>query len=226
MEHTAKDRTPFTYTIHCIDENVNYYGVRFARGCHPDELGVKYFSSSKTVKRLIKHYGVARFVFNVRKVFNSPEKAIAWETKVLCRLDAAHNPRWLNKHNNPGEASILRRITTRGWKWSELSKQKARKPKSSEHRKKLGTALAKNRFTWLGVKRADQSLRMLGNHLSKGKSRVVSEETREKLRIANSGKTFSYRPRNHPEKTCPRCGCTGSGPNMSRYHFNNCRIIP
>jgi hypothetical protein len=32
-----------------------------------------------------------------------------------------------------------------------------------------------------------------------------------------------HSPNNYSSKTCPHCGKIGKGPNMSRYHFNNCR---
>lgn len=32
-----------------------------------------------------------------------------------------------------------------------------------------------------------------------------------------------YKKKEHTEVTCPHCGKVGSGPNMSRYHFDNCK---
>lgn len=28
----------------------------------------------------------------------------------------------------------------------------------------------------------------------------------------------------HKDRTCPHCGITGAGPNMTRYHFDNCKV--
>jgi len=46
----------------------------------------------------------------------------------------------------------------------------------------------------------------------------LSEETREKMRNA-------VRPKiTHKQKECPHCGTIGAGGNMTRYHFDNCRV--
>jgi hypothetical protein len=41
-------------------------------------------------------------IFEVRKVFEDAKKACLHETKVLQRLDARANPKFLNRHNNDG----------------------------------------------------------------------------------------------------------------------------
>ena len=45
-----------------------------------------------------------------------------------------------------------------------------------------------------------------------------SEETRKKMSEARKGKKKNFKT-----ITCPMCGKEGKGPNMSRYHFNNCK---
>lgn len=37
---------PFTYLIGWSKHNLWYYGCRFAKGCKPDDLWTKYFTSS------------------------------------------------------------------------------------------------------------------------------------------------------------------------------------
>ena len=90
----------YTYSITFLITGQIYYGVRYAKGCHPSELGKKYVSSSKTVKSLIAEHGIKNFDFKVRKVFNDPKKARDFETKVLQRLKVKQNSKYLNKHDN------------------------------------------------------------------------------------------------------------------------------
>ena len=90
----------YTYAIHFLITGQIYYGVRYAKGCHPSELGKKYFSSSKSVQRLINEHGIDNFRFEVRKCFDDPKKARDFETKVLQRLKVKSNPKFLNKHDN------------------------------------------------------------------------------------------------------------------------------
>lgn len=77
---------PYTYLIICLPTNQWYYGVRYAKSCHPDEFWKKYFTSSEKVKYLIEKYGKEAFSFEIRKIFNSKEKALQWEKKVLMRM--------------------------------------------------------------------------------------------------------------------------------------------
>jgi hypothetical protein len=47
---------PFTYLLKHIPTKKYYYGVKLKKGCHPNDLWTKYFTSSKIVKSLIKKY--------------------------------------------------------------------------------------------------------------------------------------------------------------------------
>lgn len=91
---------PYTYLIIHIPSNKKYYGVRYAKGCHPSDLGVKYFSSSKVILSMIKKDGLNSFKFTIRKTFESKQKACEWETKVLRRLKVHINENWINKVHN------------------------------------------------------------------------------------------------------------------------------
>lgn len=46
-----------------------------------------------------------------------------------------------------------------------------------------------------------------------------SEESKKKISEANKGRVFE-------KITCPHCGKDGAGPNMKRYHFDNCKENP
>lgn len=88
---------PYTYYIYCKTLKKHYYGVRYAKGCHPEELWKKYFTSSGIVHQLIEIYGKDNFFFEVRKTFNTAQKAIDWEHKVLKRLKVNLRSDWLNR---------------------------------------------------------------------------------------------------------------------------------
>jgi len=96
--HSTEDRTPYCYLIGWKEQNEWYYGVRYAKDCHPDELWVSYFTSSKYVKDKIEKYGNPSFI-QIRKTFNSVDKARGWEHKVLRRLDVINQTKWLNESN-------------------------------------------------------------------------------------------------------------------------------
>lgn len=76
---------PYTYFIKWTGQNKWYYGVRYAKGCHPSEFWNKYFTSSTHVKKLLNEFGNPD-VIQIRKTFSSAEKAIVWEKKVLEKM--------------------------------------------------------------------------------------------------------------------------------------------
>jgi len=82
-----------------------------------------------------------------------------------------------------------------------------------------------------------------GKHLSEetkakigeaNKGKTVSEETRKKMSEAMKGRTFTDEWKKNISEgqrgfkqeivTCPHCGKKGGKNNMSRYHFNNCKM--
>jgi hypothetical protein len=87
---------PYTYRIGWTKLNVYYYGVRYAKDCHPDDLWVSYFTSSKYVDEFRQLHGEPDVV-QVRKVFRSVDAAREWEHKVLRRMKVIHRDDFLNK---------------------------------------------------------------------------------------------------------------------------------
>lgn len=88
---------PYTYLIGWTHLNKYYYGVRFAKGCKPSDLWVSYFTSSKTVLELRRQEGEPDLI-EIRKTFDCKLSAIAWEEKVLRRMNVLKEDKWLNKN--------------------------------------------------------------------------------------------------------------------------------
>jgi hypothetical protein len=231
---------PFAYVITQISTGIRYYGIKFAQGCQPKDLGVTYFSSSSIVNKLIKEEGLENFKFEVRKIFKTREEAIRWEVKFLTKINAAKSSMWFNRHN--GTLSFYRSI---GYKCSEETKQKMRKPKSEEHRKKLKAILDKNRK----IPEWNDERKLLHGESMKGKnnynygnpnhpgaialnqsSEKRKNKTLEEIYGLEKAKEIRFKSGNCRGKkknliivTCPHCNKSGKGPNMSRYHFDNCK---
>lgn len=93
---------PFTYLLVHKPTGKKYYGSRYAQGCSTSELWTTYFSSSKVVQQLIAEDGKDSFVCTVRKTFSTAEEAISWEGRVLRKVNARKDPRFINMHNNDG----------------------------------------------------------------------------------------------------------------------------
>jgi hypothetical protein len=91
-------RTPYTYLIGWPELDRWYYGLRFAKNCHPDEFWVKYFTSSDVVDSFVKEHG-APSVREIRRTFGDSQvkEAREFEHRVLRRMKVLSDSRWLNK---------------------------------------------------------------------------------------------------------------------------------
>ena len=102
---------PYTYLIGWSDQQLWYYGCQYGSNANPDNLWKTYFTSSRVVKELRTTIGEPD-VIQVRRTFSSNTSALIWESKVLSRLDAANDAKWLNQHNSNGKFNVL---TSQRW---------------------------------------------------------------------------------------------------------------
>jgi hypothetical protein len=110
---------PYTYLIKHKPTGKMYYGLRYAKRCHPSDLWESYFTSSKDLEKMLAEDGKDAFVFEVRRTFTDARKAIEWEKKVLRRMKVIKRDDFINR-NIPGSSMFAH---------SEETKTKMRKPK-------------------------------------------------------------------------------------------------
>lgn len=252
--HSCTDRTPYTYLIGWTGQNRWYYGCRFGKGCHPSDLWVTYFTSSKLVRIFREKYGEPNII-QIRRVFSDVNKCRLVEHITLRRLKVVNKDKWLNKTDNK---SIEIEAAMRGHKNRPSRKGipnsansialKGRIPwnkglrgdtrcingaiKAANTRKLLGNCHPHNK----GIPMSDEQKQKLRNYkktpehcrnikLAKqgkpahNKGVSMTEEQKEKLRKSKQGKKFE-------KKTCPHCRKIGGGPNMTRFHFEKCKLNP
>lgn len=107
---------PYTYLIRHNPTGAVYYGVRWKNvrlSTQPeDDLWVNYFTRSTRVHKLIEEYGKDSFSVEIRKKFDSVDKARKWESEVLRRMKVLTKPwLWLNRTDNK---AILNETHPRG----------------------------------------------------------------------------------------------------------------
>ena len=129
--YTSIDRTPYTYFIRWNDLDINYYGRRTAKGCHPEEFFISYFTSSKYVEDVIAEYGMPDII-KIHKIFADIDSCCHQEYKFLSRLNVAENLRWLNQTNGD-----LKWNNVGGYKLTEKTLSNMRKPKSESHKQNM-----------------------------------------------------------------------------------------
>jgi hypothetical protein len=122
---------PYTYLIKHRPSGKVYYGFRAANKVDPHEdLWQHYFTSSPGVQHLIEETGQDSFNIEIRRVFETKEEAVAWETRVLRRCKVLHDDRWINQN----VAGYIVPTEESRKKISDFHKDK---PKSEAHKKNI-----------------------------------------------------------------------------------------
>jgi hypothetical protein len=150
---------PYTYLIQHRPTGKVYYGFRSANKVDPEQdLWKQYFTSSSKVQQLIEETGVDSFDVEVRRVFETKEQAIIWETRVLRRCKVLHDDRWINQN-------IAGYIVPTEESRKKISDYHKDKPKTNEHKQNLSKS-----------------------QKGKSKNYVQTDEHKRKNSLANSGK--------------------------------------
>ncbi len=87
----------YTYFIGWKKLDLWYYGVRYKKGCSPDDFFTTYFSSSKLVHALMLKHGMPD-VRKIRKTFDNVKASLIWEQTVLRRMNVLRKENWLNQN--------------------------------------------------------------------------------------------------------------------------------
>lgn len=202
---------PYTYKLIFKPTGQYYYGVRYAKGCNPNDLWDKYFTSSKHVHKLIKEYGLSSFNIKITKTFNNKVDAINYEHAVLNRVNAGKNGKFINKTNsmalpsNDGLIAIHHII---------LDFETFHNPNLPIPNDWIIGTSNKHKKSFSLIRKGKTA------H-NKGKScKSTGPCTEErKLSISKSRKLT-------PKITCEHCHKQCDGGNFKRFHGDNCKLNP
>ena len=215
--------TPYTYHIAWTALDKHYYGVRYAKGCSPEDLWKTYFTSSKIVEDFRKLHGEPD-VIEVRRTFDTPEKARIWEERVLTKLDVTRNDKWLNANiggrnfhsigSDHYQTPEYRKIMSEAQlKISDqISKRQSGTNNSFYGRKHTEESNESRRKKLKGVKKPEKMREKMRGDKNPAKRPEVRQKISEKL----SG------PRTEMIE-CPCCGRILRGKSAATRHTNLCR---
>ena len=208
----------YTYLIGSSNHNKWYYGVRYAKDANPDELWKCYFTSSKVVKFFTEFNGDPDII-EIRKTFDSPVKARAWESKVLNKMSVSSDDRFLNITTNaapmspselPKEVEALRRMKISSSHKMSNQKRASRKESYPDSAKAIISQKAKDRWSKVDKSVLSEKMKLGWKNMSQ-----ESEEARKT--------SWKNAYDSKPLLECPHCGKTGKNRSaMSRWHFDNC----
>lgn len=227
----------YTYLLAWSKQNVAYYGVRYAKGCHPDELMKTYLTSSKYVKQALKEFGMPD-VIEIRKTFgNNDKKARSWEAKVLRRLKVIRKSNWLNKNDSVAICPIaVSKAQTERWELIPheeriLLMNKVRSFIPPEQIKQNASKAGKISMSRLSVEersaRGKHAAEIVNKRMSRkerserGKKGMKSrwDNTPADIRSINATKLAL----SIPMATCSVCGTTSRKNQITRFHNENCK---
>ena len=183
----------YCYRISWSSFNIHYYGVEYKKTANPKNFWKTYFTSSKKVKETREKFGEPDII-QIRKTFDSKEKAIDWEFRVLKKLKVVKKENWLNRHagkafkHDEEHHKKLSEAHT-GKKLSEEHRRKIAvshlgQKRSEESRRKMSEA-AKGNKAWLGKKHTEETKKILSEQK---KGRKFSQEHKRKLSESHTGK--------------------------------------
>ena len=202
---------PYTYKLIFNPTGQYDYGVRYAKGCNPNDLWDKYFTSSKHIHKLIKEYGLNSFTIKITKTFNNKTEAINYEHSILTRIKADRNGKFINKtvskalFSNEGLVLIHHPIT---------NIQIYHDPKLPIP-KDWVIGISDTYSEMLSLTRKGKAAHNKGK---KGKSTGPCTNNR-KFSISQSRKLT-------PKITCQHCNKQCDGGNFKRFHGDNCKFNP
>lgn len=115
----SEKNVPYTYLIKWSETGVWYYGVRFAKKCHPRDLWITYFTSSKHVDDYVRLHGDPDII-KIRRTFKDAKSARNWEHRVLKKMAVLTRPNCLNKTDNKSIDSVLCSLHSKGKTYDEI----------------------------------------------------------------------------------------------------------
>jgi len=206
------------------------------------DLIESYPGSGKHWKKHLKKHGNNWTNIWISEVFHNKDDLVEFAEFVSEVLDIVKSDEWANliPENGLDGGSISEYYTEDIRKKMSESKREFLKnnpnphiglKRSEETKRRIGEK-SKGRKSCLGWIPSEETRKKIGN-ANRGKIRTLetrklmsenhkgklhSEETKNKLREINKGKKMVF-----VERVCPYCNRIGKGPNMTRYHFDNCK---
>ena len=183
----------YVYRITNKIENKHYYGCRTTKLEPKDDLGSKYFSSSRD-KEFIKDQkeNPYNYKYKIIKIFSTREEAIELEIKLHNKFNVGINESFYNR----AKQSSLG-FDTSGIKYSDERKERIRKRMiennhfrgkklSDEHKLKLSLSHMGSKNHNYGLEKTAEIKKKISES---NKGKVMSQEAKQKISIANTGKT-------------------------------------
>lgn len=144
----------------------------------------------------------------IKKTFNDPEYLQKFSLRMKSFWqDDEFRRKVTSRINDPETLKKISEASKQAWQDPQYKKQQTERMKKRWEDEEFRESQSKIRKQKIWITNGSESKRInKGEEIPEGwrKGRIIKTMKREK-------------------KTCPHCGLTGAGPNMVRYHFDNCK---
>lgn len=231
-----------------VYKTINTITGKYYIGVHDGDLEDNYLGSGKYLNAAIKKYGRENFKREILHICDSKEKAYLIEKRIVTpELISSGNVYNLNTGGHGGWHHAIKRGDENWTRQPGASEKISKAVKNSitpemrlerskrmsqlrndgtiikpvgwthseESKKKMSENL-KGKVAWnKGIKTGEDSIETKKKKSEAAKRRSAQQD----MGALTRGKTYNMR-----EMKCPHCGLVGKGGNMTRFHFDNCKI--
>lgn len=203
MALNMKNHIPYVYRLTDLETGKRYIGSRYARVCEPSDLGVTYFTSSKTVRFLFKA-NPDRFEKQI-VVTGDKNYVRSVERSLLKLYDAVLSDDFYNRHDteigHPDDCSLGGKMAVSSGQLASL--------RTLEHQKKAGAAGGRKSVSSGHLKSVSSKGGKAGGakHVETGHIKRLGELNGKKSGDFVMSLRF----------TCAQCGMVSTPPSIGRH---------
>lgn len=172
-------KTHYVYRITNTNINKHYYGVRSCIGNPKEDLGIRYFSSSRDTEfKIDQKENPDSYKYKIIRVYKTRILAVKMEIKLHNKLNVGINESFYNRAKHTSTGFDTTGIPSR-LKGGTISK---------EARAKMSKAKIGEKNAFFGKKHtAEARAKISKAQMGRGLGKIISEETRAKLSKAKNG---------------------------------------
>jgi hypothetical protein len=235
---------------HYLYKITRFDGMYYIGMHSTDDLEDGYLGSGKRITRSVKKYGASQHKKEILETFSSRAELKNRELEIvneelledpLCmNLKLGGAGGWdhidIRGDNNPmRRPAVAAKVAMSGAKsWTpdrreQMSKQMHEmrnamsvQPRAGKHHTEESKALMSQNRHGKGGWNRGLKLGPDTDETRKKKQQAALKRVESGFDMGALGRGKKY---NLKQKVCPHCGTSGSGPNMTRFHFDNCRNI-
>ena len=222
---------------------------KFYVGVHLGELDDNYLGSGEYLKKSIAKHGRDSFERTIIQICETMDEAYALEKSIVTpalissgevyNLNTGGHGGWhhcikYGRDNCMSRPEVAAKVGS-GIRRAITADERERRAVRMRENRKNGTVVKPAGWTHSADTKHKISVKNLGKKAwNKGKKmppestevcKIKSDSAKKRSLNQDMGALTRGKKFNMKKRTCPNCGIIGSGGNMSRFHFNNCKNV-